>query len=415
MSASYPIRPITPDEFEAFGEVPGQAFLAEWPAEAREIERQVTEFDRTIAAFDGAQIVGTAGAYTFRLTVPGGAADAAGISSVSVLPSHRRRGILTDMMRHLIMDARQRGEAMAILFASESGIYGRFGFGVATWQQRIRIARGDGRLAVGAAAPEFKEPRLRFTGPAEARSDLQRVFDAALPGRPGTLARNRAWWDVLLSDPPTSRDGMSPLRCVVAEDDAGPRGYTLYRTQPSWTDGLADGTLRLRELIALDPAAEAALWGDLFSRDLVGQVIAPSRPVDDPLLAMLADPRRAQPLVGDALWVRLIDVPTAMVQRRYACAVDIVLDVLDPALADNAGRWRLTSSGPDDGSPQCERSTAPADLLVAAQALGGSYLGGASFGQLAAAGYVSELTPGALKRLAAAMSWDPRPWCSMMF
>jgi predicted acetyltransferase len=415
MSASYPIRPITPDEFEAFGEVPGQAFLAEWPAEAREIERQVTEFDRTIAAFDGAQIVGTAGAYTFRLTVPGGAADAAGISSVSVLPSHRRRGILTDMMRHLIMDARQRGEAMAILFASESGIYGRFGFGVATWQQRIRIARGDGRLAVGAAVPEFKEPRLRFTGPAEARSDLQRVFDAALPGRPGTLARNRAWWDVLLSDPPTSRDGMSPLRCVVAEDDAGPRGYTLYRTQPSWTDGLADGTLRLRELIALDPAAEAALWGDLFSRDLVGQVIAPSRPVDDPLLAMLADPRRAQPLVSDALWVRLIDLAAAMVQRRYACAVDIVLDVVDPSLPDNAGRWRLTSGGPDDGSPRCERSTAPADLLVAAQALGAGYLGGASFGQLAAAGYVSELTPGALKRLAAATSWDPRPWCSMMF
>ncbi|HEY2313942.1 MAG TPA: GNAT family N-acetyltransferase [Streptosporangiaceae bacterium] len=415
MSASYPIRPITPDEFEAFGAVPGQAFLEEWPAEAREIERQVTEFDRTIAAFDGAQIVGTAGAYTFRLTVPGGTADAAGISSVSVLPSHRRRGILTDMMRHLIMDARQRGEAMAILFASESGIYGRFGYGVATWHQRIRIARGDGRLAVGAAGPELKEPRLRFTGPAEARADLLRVFDAALPGRPGMLARNDSWWNVLLSDPPTTRDGMSPLRCVVAEDDAGPRGYTLYRTQPSWTDGLADGTLRLRELIALDPAAAAALWADMFSRDLVGQVIAPSRPVDDPLLAMLADPRRAQPLVSDALWVRLIDLPAAMRQRSYASPVDIVLDVVDPLLPDNAGRWRLTSGGPDDGSPQCERSTAPADLLMATHALGAGYLGGASFGQLAAAGHISELTPGALTRLAAAMSWDPRPWCSMMF
>jgi predicted acetyltransferase len=130
---------------------------------------------------------------------------------------------------------------------------------------------------------------------------------------------------------------------------------------------------------------------------------------------MLADPRRAQPLVSDALWVRLIDLPAAMRQRSYASPVDIVLDVVDPLLPDNAGRWRLTSGGPDDGSPQCERSTAPADLLMAAHALGAGYLGGASFGQLAAAGHISELTPGALTRLAAAMSWDPRPWCSMMF
>jgi predicted acetyltransferase len=416
MTSSYPIRSIAPDEFEALSAVPGQAFLEEWPPDAWEIEIPVTEFDRTIAAFDGTQMVGTATAYTFRLTVPGGSADAAGISMVSVLPSHRRRGILTDMMRHEIMDSRGRGEAIAILFASESGIYSRFGFGLAAWQQRLRIGRGDGRLAVGSAAAESKQPGLRFGAPAEVRTDLAKLFDAAVPGRPGMLARNDAWWDVLLSDHPTRRGGMSPLRCVVAEDDGGPRGYSLYRTQPSWTDGLADGTIRLNELIALDPAAAAALWGDLFSRDLVGEVVAPSRPVDDPLLAMLADARRAQPIVNDGLWVRLIDLPAAMVQRTYASAVDVVLDVLDPFLPDNAGRWRLTSGGLGDGAAaRCERSTAPADLLVSAHALGAAYLGGASFGQLAAAGHVSEQTPAALTHLAAAMSWDPRPWCSMMF
>jgi len=416
MSASYPIRTITSDEFDDFAAVPGQAFLDEWPPEDREIERVVTEFDRTIAAFDGAHMVGTASAYTFRLTVPGGAVDAAGISLVSVLPSHRRRGILTDMMRHEITEARWRGEAIAILYASESGIYGRFGFGLATWHQRIRVGRGDGRLAVGAAVPDSAPLRLRAADVADVRSQLAHVFEAVLPARPGMLARNDAWWDVLLSDHPIRRDGMSPLRCLLAEDAAGLRGYALYRTKGSWRDGLADGILRLRELTALDPAASAALWADLFSRDLVGEVVASNRPIDDPLLAMLADPRRAQPLVSDALWVRLIDVQAAMVQRTYASAVDIVLDVQDPFLPDNAGRWRLTSDGPDDGGKaQCERTTAPADIFLSVQALGAGFLGGASFGQLAAAGYVRELTPGALTRLAAAMSWDPRPWCSMMF
>jgi predicted acetyltransferase len=416
MSASYPIRPIAPDEFEAFGAVPGQAFLDEWPPEERELERPVTEFDRTIAAFDGTQMVGTAGAYTFRLTVPGGAAAVAGISLVSVLPSHRRRGILTDMMRYEITDALERGESLAILFASESGIYGRFGYGLATWHQRIRIRRGDGRLAVGAASPESAQVCLRATDPADVRSELVDLFAAVVPSRPGMLARNDAWWDILLSDHPARRDGMSPLRCLMAEDSAGPRGYALYRTKGSWTDGVADGTLQLRELTAVDPAATAALWADLFSRDLVGEVVARNRPVDDPLLAMLADTRRAQPLVSDALWVRLIDLPAAMTQRKYASAVDVVLDVQDQFLPENAGRWRLTGGGPDDGiGARCERTTLSADLLVSVQALGAGYLGGASFGQLAAAGYVSELTPGALRRLATAMSWDPRPWCSMMF
>jgi predicted acetyltransferase len=414
MTAGYPIRTITPDEFAAFSAVPSQAFLEEWSPEARALDEQITEFDRTIAAFDGAAMVGTASAYSFRLTVPGSVADAAGVSLVSVLPTHRRRGILTNMMRAQVTDARQRGEPTAILYASEPGIYGRFGYGLATWHQRLRIGRGDGRVSLGAAVPASKKIDLRLAAPAEARSDLMHVFDAVLPHRPGMLARPEVWWDALLSDEPFQRDGMSPLRCVLAEDEAGPRGYATYRTQSTWTDGVAAGTIRLRELIALDPAAEAALWADLLSRDLVGEVVAVGRPIDDPLLTLLVDPRRAQPKVSDGLWVRLLDLPAAMAQRQYASAVDVVLDVLDPFLPDNAGRWRLTCGGPGDGA-HCERTAAPPDLLVTVQALGASYLGGASLTQLAGAGYLTEHTPGALARLAAAMSWDPRPWCSMMF
>jgi predicted acetyltransferase len=302
------------------------------------------------------------------------------------------------------------------LYASESAIYSRFGFGLATWHQRIQIRRGDGRLTVGAFAPASPELSLRIADPAEVRSDLAKLFATVLPTRPGMIARNDAWWELLLSDAPTRRDSMSALRCLLAEDASGVRGYALYRTKGAWTDGLPDGNIRVRELTALDPAATAALWSDLLNRDLVTEVFAMHRPIDDPLLAMLADPRRALPLVSDALWVRLLDVPTALVQRSYACAVDVVLDVRDSFMPENEGRWRLTSNGPDvGGAASCERTTAPADLLTAVQALGAGYLGGASFGQLAAAGHISELTPGALARLAAAMSFDPRPWCSMMF
>lgn len=416
MTDSYPIRPIAAEEYPAFTAVLGEAFLEPWPPEAAAVERGVLELDRTIAAVDGGDIVATATTYSFVLTVPGASARAAGISGVSVRPSYRRRGILTAMMRHQLGDARSRGEATAILFASESGIYARYGFGLASWHQRLQIARSDGALRTGAVLGQAGSVSLRAVQPAQARDKLAQVYATALPGRPGMLARDDRWWDSMLADPPALRDGMSPLRCPLAEDATGPAGYALYRTKPSWQDGVAAGTLRLRELVASDPAAIAALWSDLLDRDLVSEVVASSRPIDDPLLAMLADPRRAHALVSDALWVRLIDLPAALCQRRYATGIDVVLDVIDPVLPENAGRWHLHSGeSADGGEAVCERTSRPADVLLTVQAVGAAYLGGASFGQLAGAGHVRELTPGAAGRLAAAMSFDPAPWTCQIF
>jgi predicted acetyltransferase len=416
MTDSYPIRPVSAEEYPAFAAVLGEAFLEPWPPEAAAVERGVLEFDRTIAAVDGAEIVGTATSYSFAMTVPGASARAAGISEVSVRPSYRRRGILSAMMRHQMSDARSRGEAIAILFASESGIYPRYGFGLASWHLRLQIARGHGALRTGATLAQADSPRLRAIQPGQARDELACVYATAVPSRPGMLARDDRWWEAMLADPPALRDGMSPLRGLLAENAAGPVGYALYRTKPSWQDGVATGTLRLRELVATDPAAIASLWSDLLDRDLVGEVVAPNRPIDDPLLAMLADPRRAHSSVTDALWVRLVDLPAALCQRRYATGVDVVLEVIDPALPDNAGRWHLGAGEPGDGGQAaCERTNRPADVLLTAQAAGAAYLGGASFGQLAGAGHVRELTAGAAGRLAAAMSFDPAPWTCQIF
>lgn len=418
MTQTYPIRAIAADEFEALSEVPAQAFLETWPAEALDRERITTEFDRTIAALDGEQMAGSASAYSFQLAVPGGVVPAAGITMVAVLPSHRRRGILTGLMSRLISDAASRSEPVAILFASESAIYGRFGFGMASMHQELTIRRGEGRVAVGAVvAGPAGAPRLRAAEPLQAQADMAKVFDAVFAQQPGMLARDERWWRYRLTDLPAMRPaGISPLRCLLADDDEGPRGYALYRTKSGWdADHLAAGTLEIRELYATDPAATAALWSDVLSRDLVGEVRAPMRPMDDPVLAMLADPRRARPSPADGLWVRLVDLPAAMTSRGYAAAADLVLEVIDPLIGANDGRWRLRTGGPSAGRASCERTAGDPDVRLTVQALGAGYLGDPRFSQLAAAGHMAELTRGALAMLGTAMSWDRAPYNGMMF
>jgi predicted acetyltransferase len=417
MDAPYPLRAIAEDEFPAFYEVLGHAFNGTYPAESElEHDRLILETDRTLAAFDGDEMVGTAAALTLQVSVPGADVAVAGITAVGVLPSHRRRGILSALMRRLLADARDRGEAVAALFASEAAIYGRYGYGTATAELDLTIRQGEGVLAAPPAGPA---PRLRIAEPGGAVTEMGAVFDAVRSGRPGLPARDKAWWDWMLWDPGHRRSGHSPLRCVIAEDAAGPRGYALFSAKPEWDEhGIPAGELQVREMMASDPQACAALWRDLLTRDLVGQVRARVRPADEPLLYLLADRRRARPRVTDGLWVRLVSVPGALTQRRYACAVDVVIEIADDLFAENAGRWRLRAPAPGDPDPAvvtCERTSAPADLACPVQSLGAAYLGGTRLGALAGAGLVTQIRPGAVAALSAAMAWDPAPWCPTGF
>ena len=413
MTPSHPIRAIGPAEFPAFCAVPGQAFNSSHPpAQAQELDLITFEFDRSAAAFDGDQIVGTSCAFTFQLSVPGGQVACGGVSFVAVLPTHRRRGIMSAMLRHLLHDIAARGEPVAALFASEPEIYGRFGFGCATEDLRLTIPRGDGGLippALGGSAP-----RLRFADPEQVRDGLAAVYAAVYARRPGLMARDDRWWQSVMADPQWARDGSTPTGWVVAEDDSGMRGYASYSVRPQWSpDGIPASQLRVMELMAVDPEATAALWTDLLTRDLVGEVRAHQRPVDDELLVMLAGRRRARTSLVDGLWVRLTDVPAALSQRQYAREVDVVIEVTDDLLPANAGRWRLRADASGQGT--CESSSKGADLLAPVQTLGAAYLGGVRLGQLAAAGRLVEQRPGALGELSSAMLWDPAPWAPMIF
>jgi predicted acetyltransferase len=416
---TYPIRLVAEDELAAFLAVDQHASHGT-PMSERAYANFLArvELGRTLAAFDGDTIVGGTGAFSFQMRVPGTMAAVAGVSLVAVLPSHRRQGILSALMRRQLADVSERGEAVAVLFASESGIYGRYGYGRASWHAAYRLQRGEGALAPGTLADPGL--RLRIAEPLSARAELAKVYDLALAERPGMYARTEPWWDRLLTDL-HSEDGSSQLiRCVLAEDHSGPRGYAVFTSTERWDGdaGLPQGVLEVIEAMATDPAATAALWDNLLSRDLVSEFHARMRPVDDPLLYLLADPRRVRSVVSDGLWVRLVDVGRALAQRDYASPVDVVIEVADELCPQNAGRWRLAAEAgvaPAGFRATCERTTAPADVVLPVWAVGAAYLGGTGLKAIASAGLITEATPGSLAALSTAMSWEPAPWCPMTF
>jgi predicted acetyltransferase len=411
----YPIRPVTPEELDEFHRAGMHAFHGSPLSEADQVQvLSRLEFDRTLAAFDDRAIVGSTAVYSFQLSVPGQRTlPAAGVTWVAVLPSHRRQGVLSSMMRRQLADVRDRGEPLAVLWASESVIYPRYGYGRSMWHVDYTLHRGEGALA--ATAPAGDRPRLRITEPEAALPELAKVYDAVLPSRPGFIARSEPWWRSAIYDPADRRHDAGPLHCLLAEDDGGPRGYALYSGQSRWDEtSLPNGVLQVREMMATDPAANAALWADLLGRDLTGEFHVPKRPIDDPVLFQLADPRRARPLLKDALWTRITDVPAALAGRAYSAPVDTVIEVRDRLIPANAGRWHLAAAGVA-ATASCVPTTAAASVALDVTELGAAYLGGTTLGAMAAAGLVDELRPGAVRELSAAMSWDPAPWCPVNF
>lgn len=414
-SAPHPvftIRPVADGEWEAWEAIDALAFGEEEPPEHREFGRAIREPERCIGVFDGARPVGSSASFGFSMTVPGGAAvPVAGVTAVGMLPTHRRRGALRAMMRYQLDDLYENGgEAVAALTASEPAIYGRFGYGLATWAMSLRSSRvGD---ASGLPRPD-PAVRLRLADPLEALPDCLKVFRELAPTRPGFIARTGAWERRKLLDAPDRRNGASPLRCVVAERDGHVRGYAYYATAASWTAAdNANGTTRVRECLATDPATRVALWRYLFDLDLMRTVAVASLPVDDPLLHLLADPRAAEPALSDDLFVRLVDVGRALASRTYAAPVDLVLEVADEFCPWNAGRWRLSG---DASGARCERTSDAADVALDVRELGSLFLGGVSASALAGAGRIDEVRAGAVGRLGRAFRSDVAPWLSMGF
>lgn len=404
----YTIRPITKGESVPFFQAQSASFGREFYPERMNIAHNLGEFDRSTSAWDGDQVIGTAGIWSFNLTVPGGSLPTAGVTWVSVRPTHRRKGVLTSMMRTQLDNIHERGEALAALWATESVIYGRFGYGLAGEAVELKIDRTRTALRATVPAPG----RTRFVDRDEALAAWPKVYEAVLSGQPGMYTRSAAWWEWrALPVEERPRPGYTSSFRVQYEESGTPLGYVRYRIKEGYADGLPSSTLAVEELMSATDAAYSALWQFVFGVDLIDTIVAEWRRVDEPLTWMLADPRRLYRRTQDALWLRIVDLPKALSGRRYSTPGQLVLAVRDDFCPWNDGRYLLEAGL--DGA-RCSRTDRPAEITLSADDLGAVYLGGVRFQTLAHSGRVCG-SPEALARADAMFTWDPLPWTPEIF
>lgn len=394
----------TADDFPYVWQVLPDAFGEDLRDEEAERERLVFEPARShVIDHDEDGPVATAAAFTREVTVPGAVIAAGHVTQVGVRQTHRRRGLLTRLMLHQLRDIRRRGEPVALLWASEGPIYQRFGYGFTGPRHSMTI---DSRAARLTRMVERAAGRLHDVPPEQVRKEVQQVYERVRAEYPGRSSRDESWWSWRLSDPPSRRHGYTQQRALLFEGPGGVDGYALWRRKGEWTEIGPNGEVRVDEVVAATPAAYLALWQFLLAVDLTRTVRYSFATVDEPLRYLVGEPRALGAKVSDSLWVRLVDVPGALSARRYAAPVDVVLEVTDGLLPDNAGRWRLTG---DQLTGRCVATTDAADLTCDVADLGAAYLGGTTLAALAAGGRVHELRTGTLAAATTAFGWHRAP------
>jgi predicted acetyltransferase len=381
------IRSTTDQDLDVFLDTLHAAFgrFPDTPAEGGGVWWSALEMDRNLLAVtaDG-RPVGTAGAYSFELTLPGQVlVPAAGVTAVGVVPTHRRQGVLTAMMRHQLTELRARGDFLAVLLATEALIYRRFGYGPATYTQRLTVPRHQTTLALPRARGTADAPAggpdtgsVEVLRRAECVDILEAVYDRYRRVRPGALSRPHRWWASGAGQPPIST---APRYVAVHRDSEGvPDGYASYSVGES-------DSLTVDETIAADDDVATALARFVLGHDLVTEIVFKHLPPEHPLRWQLADFRAGQ-VSGDTdwLWVRLLDVPRALTSRGWSTDGQLVLDVDDPFLGERS-RYLLTVR---HGRADCVPTDREPDLSLDVSDLGSVYLGGTTPSTLVRAGHI---------------------------
>ena len=397
------IRPPAEDELRAAMTASEVAFgSGELKDEDWERESKALPASRALAAFDAGKPVALTGAYKFDLSVPGGQLPCAGITWVGVMPTHRRQGILRDLMRHQLEDVREWGEPIAALWASEASIYGRFGYGQAA--HGIRMKSDSTRFALRDDA----SGSVRLVDADKALELFWPVYERVRAGRSGMLSRDERWWkEHRLADPESWRHGAGTKFYAAVEIDNRVEGYALYRVKDDWQDGFARGEVRVIEALATSPAAQKVLWRYLHEIDLTVKVHDPWFDPGSPLPLLVRDPRALGLRVNDGLWLRLVDLDAALRARSYRPGASVVLEVTDEFCPWNAGRYRV---GDDAG-----RTEDTADMALDVADLASVYLGGYDFHRLARAGLIDERVDGAVEAATVLFRTDLPPYCPEEF
>ena len=349
-----------------------------------ERERKALPASRALAAYDGDKPVALAGAYKFDLSIPGGELPCAGVTWVGVMPTHRRRGILRDLMRRELEDVHGWGEPIAALWASEAPIYGRFGYGHAAPNGQAKSDRA--RFALRREATGT----VRLVDSDEAFELFPPVYERVRATRAGMLSRDERWWkEHRLADPESWRRGASRKFYAAVELDGVVEAYAYYRIKDEWEDGFSKSEVRVIEALATSVEADCALWSFLHGIDLIIRVSVPEFDLGSSLPLLVRDPRALGLRVGDGLWLRLVDVDAALRARSYRPGAPVGLEVHDELCPWNAGRYRV---GDDAG-----RTEDTADLALDVTDLASAYLGGFDFHRLARAGLVEEHIEGSVE------------------
>ena len=400
------LRPVNPEEFESWLRAESRAHSNRLDHEPEEL-RPHFDLSRSLAVFEGSDIIGGCQAHRLEMSIPGGKSAVAGVSNVAVQPTHTRQGVMTRMMRRQMHDIHEWGEPLAALFASESSIYGRFGYGVGTVHESWKLER-----AYNTYARKFESKgRIVFLDPEEAVERLPEVYHRCTAGHPGVFPKPSHKWAEEAASPdahePSPRVrglGRGGLFYAAYEEEGRIEGYAIYRSNRP--------TITVTELMGAKNEATAALWRFCFDLDLMSATEAVKRPMDDPLPWMLLDPRRLQRTVRDGVWLRVVDVAGALEQRAYAGADRLTLEVRDGLCPWNEGRFELEGSA--EGA-SCRSTDGPPDVAIEVSALASGYLGAVSFTTLAGAGLAEERTPGALHRADRMFAVQHQPWTPFNF
>ena len=393
------MRVIAPDEYAEFMTAAARGFAWHWDEATAEPPKQ--DQDRALAVFDGGKIVGTAHAFGCRMNIPGGDAPTGGVDDVAVLPTHRRRGIMRMMMARQMEDFRERGEPLAALYATESIIYGRYGYGVGAFEESWSI---DTRHSAY-ARPFEHGGRLSFVEPDAVPDVCPPILERALKDRPGSIPPTPHRWRRIAGGRQGQQERAGFFH-VQYEENGRAEGYVRY------TIDEGEVVIDIGGLISATPSAHAALWRFCLDIDLTWKVKAGCLPVDDPLPWLLADPRRLSRKTHDGLWVRLVDVPAALAARAYGAPGSLVIQVVDPFCPWNEGRYEL-DAGP--GGATCSRTSRTPDVALAVGDLASAYMGAVPFTLLGRAGRVEELVEGSLSRADAMFATALKPWSAFHF
>ncbi len=394
------VRPLRADELRAGADLFRGALLGR-PLDDRFWARVTAvadaEPDRALGVLEGDTLVATARSFGTRTAVPGGAVlDLAAVTGVGVRADRTRRGLLSALMRAQLDDLVAREEPLAALHATQARIYGRFGYGIATRARALSVRPGR---AFRPAVP-VGEVHVVDAGSAEPAAVHERLALA----RPGGIERSPRWWAGAAAM--QERDRLLML-AAVHTGAGGPDGFAVAEVR----DG---SVLAVHDLHAAEPAAAAGLWRFLLGVDLVERVTAVRRPLDEPLELLLADPRDVTVTgLADELWLRLVDVPTALAARSWGAATPLLLGVHDPFLPDNAGVYRIAHGAAERVEPLGGPVAPQLETDVAGLAM--AYLGDRRPSELVATGWWTAVDPAAVPEADAAFATDAVPWCGTMF